>query len=142
MYILNPRQEKSMKKIILFIIFMSALFPIFVVPAMADMKSTNYTIKTSVISSGGNDMGSGNYDARSTLGQSSPVKSMASDHFRLKSGFWHTMTQGGCIWDFEPDSDVDGADLQMFIQGTGPGGYGTSELQSFTNEFGRTDCFN
>lgn len=131
-----------MKKIILLIIFISVLLPISVLPAIADMKSSNYKIQTSVVSSGGNDMGSGNFDTLSTLGQSSPVKSMASDHFSLKSGFWQTMTQGGCVWNFEPDGDLDGADLQMFIQGTGPGGYGPSELQSFTNEFGRTDCFN
>lgn len=131
-----------MKKTILLIIFIFALLPVFVFPAIASMKSSNYAIQTSVISSGGNDMGSENLDTRSTLGQSSPVKSMASDHFSLKSGFWHTMTQGGCIWDFEPDGDVDGTDLQMFIQGIGPGGYGTSELQSFINEFGKSDCFN
>ncbi|MCD4722177.1 MAG: hypothetical protein K8S13_20290 [Desulfobacula sp.] len=122
-----------MKKMFLCIILLSAVF--FVFPVAAGMQSSNYAIKNSVMSNGGGNMGFGSVYTGSTLGQPSPIKSMASDHFGVYSGFWYTVMPMGCVWDFEPDGDVDGADLKMFIQG----GIG-SDLESFAGEFGRADC--
>lgn len=107
----------------------------------ATMSSASYRIPTSVLSGGGIPMGSAGFQTNATLGQSSPLMPASSAGFDLYPGFWYTLAISGCIWDFEPDGDVDGVDLETFIQGFGPPGYNASELENFGTEFGRTDCF-
>ena len=51
--------------------------------------STNYIIQKDVLSCGGGDMGSAQYDIFSTAGQASAVgHSSSSSHINL-AGFWH-----------------------------------------------------
>ena len=109
---------------------------------LGKISSTSYTITTTVLSSGGTPMSSTNYQTNFTLGQPSPIVITDSTNFTLNSGFWYTMVQVSCIWDFEPDGDVDGLDLDSFIDGYGPTGYNESDLESFRTEFGKTDCPN
>ena len=105
------------------------------------MQSDHFAISKSVFSNGGKDMGSEHFYIRSSLGQPSPVQSSASAHYKLMPGFWVAAPALGCAWDFEPDGDVDGVDLQwFFINGMGPGSIDPSDLESFANEFGKTDC--
>lgn len=110
--------------------------------SIASMSSTNYSITSSVISGGGAPMSSENFQSDSTLGQSSAIQPSDSTNYELNPGFWHTMTQSIYIWDFEPDGDVDGMDLIMFIEGyggTSGSGYDDVELENFSLELGSHD---
>ncbi|MCP3876484.1 MAG: hypothetical protein GY699_25505 [Desulfobacteraceae bacterium] len=117
-------------------------------PVFAAMGSTNYYITSSVLSGGGSPMGSANFQTNSTLGQASPVTPTSSDTFEAYPGFWYTLTQPFCPWDLEPadpngDGDVDGLDLNAFIDDFDPGvsgKYDEIHLEDFANEFGKTDC--
>ena len=125
-----------MKKLICFLVVLLALtFPGF---AFSSMGSASFKIPSSVISGGGAPMGSASYTSMGTLGQSSPVMEIASSSFTLASGFWYTLLEPELIWDFEPDGDVDGVDLKMFIDGYNPAGSGFNEtdLEDFSGEFG------
>ena len=111
-------------------------------PGFAAMESSNYSINTSVLSGGGTPMSSAGFQNNATLGQASPITPASSSGFELFAGFWNTLHRNICIWDFEPDGDVDGQDLREFTLGFGPGGYNETDLENFRNEFGRTDCLN
>lgn len=104
---------------------------------VADMSSTSYSIPTSVMSSGGAPMGSAHFQSNQTIGQPSPPAITSSASYDLYAGFWHTLSISGCIWDLEPDGDVDGFDLYQFINPP----YNASDIETFRSEFGRTDCF-
>ena len=120
---------------------------VFAFTSFADMSSNNYTISTSVMSSGGGPMGSGSYQTNSTLGQSSPLIDPTdpprSTNYDLYPGFWYTLEVEitGCEdlssfasaygsispysnynsqCDFDVDGDVDGSDLSEFIAAYGP----------------------
>ena len=63
-----------------------------------------------------------------------------STSYDLYPGFWYTLDAvlGGCWWDIEPefgDGDVYGSELAVFSTGS------IGELKEFSNELGRTDCF-
>lgn len=113
---------------------------VFLHPGFAAMGSSNYVIPTSVLSGGGAPMSSAGFQTNFTLGQSSPISQTFSGDYTFYSGFWYTLTKTYCFWDFEPDGDVDGMDLETFIQGFGSGGYDGSDLESFVTEFGKTEC--
>jgi hypothetical protein len=111
------------------------------------MESTHFKISTSVISGGGILTESGSFRLKSTLGQSTPLMDPAdppySDSFDAYPGFWYTVAPalgGYCIYDFEPDGDVDGKDLAAFIQDLISGMVGSGDLADFTGEFGRSPC--
>ena len=104
--------------------------------------SENYAITTSVISGGGAPTGSSNFHANSTLEQPSPLKHPfdppLSLNFILEPGFWYTVKAifaSECEGDFEPDGDVDGADLAELVANPA-----LLDLSTFAAEFGRTDC--
>jgi hypothetical protein len=120
------------------LVFVMGLLFIFSGNAFSRMYSTSYSITSSVISSGGTPMGSANFQANSTLGQPSPTAIATSTGYDLYAGFWYTITINGCIWDLDPDGDVDGFDLYQFINPP----YDASDIENFGTEFGRTDCFN
>ena len=107
----------------------------------AQMQSENYRITTSVMSSGGVPMTSGNYQTDTTLGQPSPLMDPAdppySTSYDLYPGFWYTLeatitvcddiasfaTAFGSVagdhnysatCDQDSDGDVDGNDLAGF----------------------------
>ncbi|RLC16148.1 MAG: hypothetical protein DRH93_18960 [Deltaproteobacteria bacterium] len=109
-------------------------------PCLSDagISSTSYAIPTSVMSGGGAPMGSASFHSNATLGQSSPPGITSSTSNDLYAGFWYTMAISNCIWDIynDNDSDVDGLDLYHFLNP-----FDESDLESFTTEFGRTDCF-
>ncbi len=112
----------------------------------AQMGSTNYFIKTSVISSSGEPMSSASFQTNSTLGQSSPIIPADSASFQTYPGFWYTLVKPFCPWDLEPDflpdGDIDGLDLDAFIEDFDPGvsgKYDEIHLEEFANEFGKTD---
>ena len=46
----------------------------------------------------------------------------------------------GCIWDFEPDGDVDSIDLEAFISAFMSKKFNNFDLGSFAGEFGKNDC--
>lgn len=109
-------------------------------PAAALMSSTNYTISTIVISGGGGPMTSANYLMNGTIGQPSPLIDPAlppqSTNYDLLTGFWYTIGAGsGCLYDYNDDGDVDGADLEEFLNA-----YSSSEVAGLALEFGRVDC--
>lgn len=109
-------------------------------PGLASMSSPNYSIKTSVMSSGGGPMTSTVFKTDSTLAQPVISEPLISLGYDLYSGFWYTMSTTGCIWDLEPDTgdgDVDGLDIFRFIDQA----HEASLIQDFAFEFGRTDCF-
>ena len=126
-----------MKIKIFILLFLLGLVFIFAGNAFSRMHSTSYSITSSVISSGGTPMGSASFQTNSTMGQPSPTTIATSTGFDLYAGFWYTMTIRGCIWDLDPDGDVDGFDLYQFINPP----YNASDIESFGSEFGRTDCF-
>jgi hypothetical protein len=101
----------------------------------ANMSSASYRIPTSVVSGGGAPMGSVNFKTNATIGQSAPLAFTSSTNFRLYPGFWYTLSHTYCRWDSNSDGDVDGLDLYQFIDP-----YDDLELESFTEQFGRTDC--
>ncbi len=105
----------------------------------AAMESANYSIKTNVMSGGGSPMTSASFRGNQTLGQaviSAPVSSVGYD---LYAGFWYTLPKSNCIWDIynDDDGDVDGLDIHHFLNP-----FDESDLESFSTEFGRTDCSN
>jgi len=111
--------------------------------AFGGMESDSYAITADVISSGGGTMTSGSYQLQSTIGQPSPLMDQAEPPFStaydLYPGFWYTLeARPVCVnlaafaasfgslagdgnyslsCDFELDDDVDGSDLQAFING-------------------------
>jgi hypothetical protein len=106
----------------------------------AQMSSTHYTITTTVMSGGGGPMASDGYQLNGTLGQPSPLIDPAlppqSFNYDLLTGFWYTTGGGsGCLYDRDGDGDVDGADLENFLNG-----FPLSEVSAFALEFGREDC--
>lgn len=118
------------------LVFLSLIFSS---SGFASMGSTNFIIPTAVISGGGGAMESSNFKSNSTLGQPSVIAMADSAGFHISSGFWYTVLDPALIWDFEPDGDVDGVDLDLFIDGytgdSGPG-YNETDLESFRQEFG------
>ncbi len=54
-----------------------------------DQSSTNYIMKSDVLSGGGGDMGSSNYDVLSTTGQPSAIGESSSSNYVNLAGFWH-----------------------------------------------------
>ena len=135
---LNLYKELFMKIKIFILFFVMGLLFFFSGNAFSRMHSTSYSITSSVMSGAGIPMASTGFQTHSTLGQSSPVAPVSSENYDLYAGFWYTMTTSGCIWDLEPDGDVDGFDLYQFINPP----YNASDIESFGSEFGRTDCFN
>lgn len=87
-------------------------------------------------------MASANFQTNATLGQPSPVTQAFSSNYEILPGFWQTLIQPGCLWDFIFDDDVDGLDIYEFIEGIETPGYNNTDLRSFSLEFGRTDCTN
>jgi hypothetical protein len=51
--------------------------------------SANYIMKNDVLSGGGGDMGSANYDVLSTTGQPSAIGDSSSSSYVNMAGFWH-----------------------------------------------------
>ncbi len=116
--------------------------------SFAAMESTNYSITSSVLSGGGAPISSESFQVNSTLGQSSPITPSDSTDFEAYPGFWYTLTQPFCPWDLDPrypngDGDVDGLDVDTFIQNFGPEDsekYDLNDLNGFASEFGKTNC--
>ena len=116
-----------------------ALLAVSITAAGAAMSSANYRIETTVMSSGGGSMASANYQLTGTLGQPSPLVDdplfpPSSTSYAMLTGFWYTIG-GGCTWDFEPDGDVDGADLYEFINA-----FNLADVPSFAAEYGSEGC--
>jgi hypothetical protein len=107
----------------------------------AEMSSVNYRITTSVISSGGSTMGSANFKAKSTVGQSSPLQNPTdppySDSYDLYPGFWYVAANIGsfCPGDDDFDKDIDGLDLAAYILDSGG-----INLSDFAMNFGKAIC--
>jgi hypothetical protein len=127
-------------KILTIILVMACLCLGIAVAGDAAMSSANYRIETTVMSSGGGSMASANYQLTGTLGQPSPLVDdplfpPSSTSYAMLTGFWYTIGGGGCTWDFEPDGDVDGADLYEFINA-----FNLADVPSFAAEFGSAGC--
>ena len=110
--------------------------------SFAQMQSDNYHITASVLSSGGRQISSLNYQTNPTISQPSPLmdgyKNPASENYDNYPGFWYTVQSEiivPCDGDFVPDGDVDGSDLSEYIF------YAIEiDLGDFAAEFGRIDC--
>jgi len=119
-------------------LFVLGIFFALMQSGSAEMSSTNYTIKTSVVSGGGAPIFSSGYYSNGTLGQTIASEPLLSADYDLYSGFWYTVFPGLCIWDLYPvDGDVDGSDLFRFINPP----FDASGIDDFASEFGRTECF-
>lgn len=144
-----------MKKKILYSVLAQIILCCFVYTVLAEMQSDNYRIPTSVFSGGGAPAGSTNYQTESTLGQPSPLMDPSdppwSTNYNLEPGFWYTVAVVEvCEGDFEPDGDVDGSDLSVFISAFSvgdltadldkSGDLDIDDLAVFAGDFGRTDC--
>jgi hypothetical protein len=122
------------------LIFFAAFTFSFDFESIAEMSSTNYTITTTVLSNGGSWIESANYRMNSSIGLPSPLTDPAlppqSTNYDLLTGFWYTVGSGtGCLYDYFDDGDVDGADLEEFLNA-----YSSNELAAFALEFGGVDC--
>jgi hypothetical protein len=111
------------------------------------LQSTSFQIPTFVFSGAGGPMESHSFRIEATLGQSTPLMDPAdppySESFDVYPGFWFTVpTAIGsyCIYDYEPDGDVDGKDLSEFIQDFAAGLISASDLEDFSAEFGHSPC--
>ncbi len=105
-------------------------------PGFGGMSSASYSIKSSVFPGGGAPMMSASFRNNDTIGQTIASEPVSSSTYDLYPGFWYTMNTSCCIWDIEPDGDVDGIDLYLFINPP----YSASDIEGFGFEFGRTDC--
>ncbi len=110
------------------------------------MQSANFRLTPSVMSGGGGMMSSASFRAHTVLGQPTPImdQDMApgSSNFTLYPGFLYALSSPSfCLWDNEPDGDVDGLDLYNFIPGYNDGSFGPAELLDFSGQFGKDDCF-
>lgn len=118
------------------------IFFIWVNNGFAQMQSENYHITTSVISAGGGQISSFNFQTNPTISQPSPIldgsDNPVSENYENYPGFWYTAEFEvivPCNGDFEPDGDVDGSDLFTYIS------YIMEvDLRDFSVEFGRIDC--
>ena len=61
--------------------------------------SINYTLKSDVLSGGGGDMGSTNYDLFSTTGQPTAIGKSSSTNYADFAGFWYQVgeLEDACI---------------------------------------------
>ena len=84
-----------MKRNLLLIPVMIGFLTILVMPAAADMSSTNFRIVATVISSGGGSISSANFQTPGTVGQPAPLMEPLdppfSDNYDLYPGFWYTL---------------------------------------------------
>ncbi len=126
-----------------FLLFLAFILT-FALSSFAQMQSDNYSIPSSVQSSGGTPIASDNYKAEATIGQPSPLMDPDdppySANYDLYPGFWYTLDAdpAGCedlssftgaygsvssalnysrSCDTNVDSDVDGSDLAEFAAG-------------------------
>ncbi|MCP3872745.1 MAG: hypothetical protein GY699_06260 [Desulfobacteraceae bacterium] len=117
-----------------------------IMPAMggAAMMSTNFHLKSSVVSGGGGLMGSPGYSMQSVLGQATPIMSQNNEpwspNYLLYPGYLYTILISGCLWNLSGDYDVDGEDLNIFLLGY-PGVFDVDDIPGFAKEFGKGDCF-
>ncbi len=106
----------------------------------AEMSSTNYRT-TATVMSGGNSMGSANFQTNCSVAQPTPIMEQGmdpySDDYGLLPGYWYTEAAPGdnCPGDLDGDRDVDGRDLADYI--VDAGGVGLAE---FANSFGKVNC--
>jgi hypothetical protein len=132
----------------------------FITVSFAQMGSDNYSIPTSVLSSGGTPMTSASYQTDATLGQSSPVTDSSSANYGLSPGFWYTVEIEAaevCECDLNGDGSCNILDWPYFIEDWGstncndPGvdcecdlnGDGSCNILDwpyFIEDWGRTDC--
>jgi len=68
----------------------------------AGQGSTNYTIETDVVSSGGSSSSSTNYDSGQTIGQPTAIGESTSTNYNNYAGFWYT------LYGVTPGIDTDG----------------------------------
>lgn len=67
----------------------------------AEQSSSNYSMASNVLSGGGGEYGTANYELQYTLGQPSPIGVFSSSNYDDNAGFWF-------LGDWFPDSDGDG----------------------------------
>jgi hypothetical protein len=111
--------------------FVLTFISAFALTATAQMQSNHDRITTSVLSGAGAPRSSGSFQTHATLGQPSPLMDPSdppySTNYDNYPGFWYTVGASppvnDCSGDFNNDGDVDGSDLATFAE-----------------EFGRTDC--
>ena len=81
------RYEKSIGVLILFIPAIILWISDSIVYS-AEQSSSNYSIVRSVISGGGGDLVSNNYEMQYTIGQSTPIGTSTSSNYDNNAGFW------------------------------------------------------
>src|SRR3990170_4351833 len=85
----------------------------------AGQSSDNYSINTDVLSGGGGDCGSTNYDFLHTTGQSTAIGESSSGNYKNYAGFWYTITpapQGQLLGDLNNDGVVDISDVILDLR--------------------------
>ena len=60
--------------------------------------SSNYSLMTDVLSGGGGDMGSTNYDLLSTTGQPTAIGTSSSSNYADFAGFWYQVGEQGGVF--------------------------------------------
>ena len=81
--------------------------------------SNNYIIDTDVLSGGGGDCGSTNYDIFHTTGQPTAIGISTSTNYKNYAGFWYTITggiQGQLLGDINNDGTVDISDVILDLR--------------------------
>ena len=76
-------RKRKFSNILPFVIILA-----FAAVTLAAMSSINYSIESSVLSSGGTIMDSTNYQMTATIGQSSPLGISSSRNYINYPGFW------------------------------------------------------
>ena len=85
----------------------------------AGQSSANYAIESDVISGGGGDAGSANYDVFHTTGQSSALGKSLSSNYNNYGGFWHTIisvTVSRLKGDIDENNDIDISDVILVLR--------------------------
>ena len=77
-----------MRKKTFFSMLPLVLVLVFAVAAISAMSGTNYSLKSSVLSSGGTTMDSTTYQMTATIGQSSCIGLSSRSNYITYAGFW------------------------------------------------------
>jgi len=103
-FLLMVNKMNRYEKLVLFVFFFVPVTLLWISESMvhsAEQSSGNYSIARSVMSGGGENIGSTNYKIQYTIGQATPVGTYSSSNYDNYAGFWF-------LGDSSTDTDGDG----------------------------------
>jgi len=113
------KKKTRFRRCIALIVFAFVLLMTANITYAAGQSSANYQILTDVISGGGGDAGSINYDTEHTTGQPSAIGESSSSSYKNYAGFWYmfyTGAQGQLLGDINKDGIIDISDVILVLR--------------------------